>query len=119
MNEAIKHGDDQVAALKAEMDKIPSDIREQLIDMINEEVNTTGGWVYEEPGKGIFVYNSRPEYATKCVKIGGGIVAVANSKYSNGNWYFKTAMTGDGMVADRIYTAASPAAARTSTSIPA
>ena len=104
VNEAIKHGDDQVAALKAEMDKIPSDIREQLIDMINEEVNTTGGWVYEEPGKGIFVYNSRPEYATKCVKIGGRIVAVANSKYSNGNWYFKTAMTGDGMVADRIYT---------------
>ena len=104
VNEAIKHGDDQVAALKAELDKIPSDIRDQLIDMINEEVNATGGWVYEEPGKGIVVYNARPENATKCVKIGGGSVAVANSKYSNGNWYYKTAMTGDGMIADRIYT---------------
>ncbi|MEG0991519.1 MAG: phage tail spike protein, partial [Gordonibacter sp.] len=104
VSEAIKHGDDQAAALKAEMDKIPSDIRDQLIDMINEEVNTTGGWVYEEPGKGIFVYDARPENATKCVKIGGGIVAVANSKYSNGSWYFKTAMNGDGIVADRIYT---------------
>lgn len=72
--------------------------------MLNSEVNTTGGWVYEEPGQGILVYDKKPESATKCVKIGGGIIGVANSKYSSGAWKWRTAITGDGVTADELTT---------------
>lgn len=101
---AIKHGDEQVKALKAEMDKIPADIRDQIVDMINSEINTTGGWVYEVPGEGIYVYDKKPPTSTKCVKIGGGIIGVANSKKSDGTWNWRTAVDGSGIVADQIYT---------------
>lgn len=91
-----------IDALQAQLDKVPTDIQEQIIGMLNAELNTTGGWVYEEPGKGIMVYDRKPSSATKCVKIGGGAIGVANTKDSSGNWVFSTAINGDGIVANRL-----------------
>lgn len=91
-----------IDALQAQLDKVPTDIQEQIIGMLNAELNTTGGWVYEEPGKGIMVYDRKPSSATKCVKIGGGAIGVANTKNSSGNWVFSTAINGDGIVANRL-----------------
>lgn len=91
-----------IDALEANLAKVPDDIRDQIVDMLNSELNTTGGWVYEEPGQGIMVYDLKPPNATKCVKIGGGIIGVANSKNSAGNWVFQTAIDGDGIVANRL-----------------
>lgn len=91
-----------IDALQAQLDKGPTDIQEQIIGMLNAELNTTGGWVYEEPGKGIMVYDRKPASATKCVKIGGGAIGVANTKDSSGNWVFSTAINGDGIVANRL-----------------
>lgn len=91
-----------IDALQAQLDKVPTDIQEQIIEMLNAELNTTGGWVYEEPGKGIMVYDRKPSSATKCVKIGGGAIGVANTKNSSGNWVFSTAINGDGIVANRL-----------------
>lgn len=91
-----------IDALQAQLDKVPTDIQEQIIGMLNAELNTTGGWVYEEPGKGIMVYDRKPASATKCVKIGGGAIGVANTKDSSGNWVFSTAINGDGIVANRL-----------------
>jgi len=48
------------------------------------------------------VYDLKPPNATKCVKIGGGVIGVANSKNSAGNWVFQTAIDGDGIVANRL-----------------
>ena len=92
----------QIDALESELAKVPTDIREQIVDMLNSELNTTGGWVYEEPGKGIMVYDKKPPSATKCVKIGGGIIGVSNSKNSAGSFVFQTAIDGDGIVANRL-----------------
>lgn len=91
-----------IDALEANLAKVPDDIRDQIVDMLNSELNTTGGWVYEEPGQGIMVYDKKPAYATKCVKIGGGVIGVANTKNSAGNWVFNTAIDGDGIVANRL-----------------
>lgn len=91
-----------IDALQAQLDKVPTDIQEQIIGMLNAELNTTGGWVYEEPGKGVMVYDRKPASATKCVKIGGGAIGVANTKDSSGNWVFSTAINGDGIVANRL-----------------
>lgn len=91
-----------IDALEANLAKVPDDIRDQIVDMLNSEINTTGGWVYEEPGQGIMVYDLKPPNATKCVKIGGGVIGVANSKNSAGSWVFQTAIDGDGIVANRL-----------------
>lgn len=91
-----------IDALEANLNKVPTDIQEQIIGMLNAELNTTGGWVYEEPGKGVMVYDRKPDSATKCVKIGGGAIGVANTKDSSGNWVFSTAINGDGIVANRL-----------------
>lgn len=93
-----------IDALESELSKVPDDIRDQIIDMLNEELNTTGGWVYEEPGQGIMVYDRKPPNATQCVKIGGGVIGVSNQKSSSGTWVFRTAIDGDGINADQIVT---------------
>ena len=93
-----------IDALESELSKVPDDIRDQIIDMLNEELNTTGGWVYEEPGHGIMVYDRQPPNATQCVKIGGGVIGVSNQKNSSGDWMFRTAIDGDGINADQIVT---------------
>lgn len=93
-----------IDALESELLKVPDDIRDQIIDMLNDELNTTGGWVYEEPGQGIMVYDREPPNATQCVKIGGGVIGVSNQKSSSGNWVFRTAIDGDGINADQIVT---------------
>lgn len=95
---------EKIEALQAELDKVPEDIREQIVDMLNAEINTTGGWVYEEPGTGILIYDKKPPNATQVVKIGGGVIGVANSKYSSGSWKYTTAINGSGINADTIYT---------------
>ena len=99
---ALDAATEAIDALEANLAKVPDDIKEQIIDMLNAELNTTGGWVYEEPGQGIMVYDKQPASATKCVKIGGGIIGVANSKNSAGSWVFQTAIDGDGIVANRL-----------------
>lgn len=102
LDTALDAATNAIDALEANLAKVPDDIQEQIIEMLNAELNTTGGWVYEEPGKGIMVYDAQPAYATKCVKIGGGVIGVANSKNSAGNWVFSTAIDGDGIAAERL-----------------
>lgn len=102
LDTALDAATSAIDALEANLAKVPDDIQEQIIEMLNAELNTTGGWVYEEPGKGIMVYDKKPAYATKCVKIGGGVIGVANTKNSAGNWVFNTAIDGDGIVANRL-----------------
>lgn len=104
LDERLTSAESEVDGLQKQLDQLPTDIRKKIVDMLNSEVNTTGGWVYEEPGQGILVYDKKPESATKCVKIGGGIIGVANSKYSSGAWKWRTAITGDGVTADELTT---------------
>ena len=41
---------------------------------------------------------------TRVIFIGGGIMAIANSKTTDGSWNWRTAATGDGFVADAVAT---------------
>jgi len=101
---SLTSAESEVDGLQNQLDQLPTDIRKKIVEMLNSEINTTGGWVYEEPGQGILVYDKKPENATKCVKIGGGVIGVANSKYSSGAWKWRTAITGDGVTADELTT---------------
>lgn len=104
LDERLTSAEGEVEGLQNQLDQLPADIRKKIVDMLNSEINTTGGWVYEEPGQGILVYDKKPESATKAVKIGGGVIGVANSKYSSGAWKWRTAITGDGVTADELTT---------------
>lgn len=104
LDERLTSAESEVDGLQNQLDQLPTDIRKKIVEMLNSEINTTGGWVYEEPGQGILVYDKKPENATKCVKIGGGVIGVANSKNSSGAWKWRTAITGDGVTADELTT---------------
>lgn len=104
LDKRLTSAEGEVEGLQNQLDQLPTDIRKKIVEMLNSEINTTGGWVYEEPGQGILVYDKKPENATKCVKIGGGVIGVANSKYSSGAWKWRTAITGDGVTADELTT---------------
>lgn len=76
-----------------------------LIDRINQIMNTIGGYTYLKPGQGIYVYD-KPEdqNPTQCIHIGGGYWRIANSKKANGDWDFRALADGNGIYANTIYT---------------
>lgn len=74
-----------------------------LLEQWNNEINALGGYVYSEDGKGISTYNAVKESATQVTQLLGGALRIANSK-TNGEWDWRTAITGDGIIADSIYT---------------
>ena len=76
-----------------------------LIDRINQIMNTTGGYAYLKPGQGIYVYD-KPEdqNPTQCIHIGGGYWRIADHKKANGDWDFRSLANGKGIFADTIFT---------------
>lgn len=74
-----------------------------VVNVMNEILNQTGGYVYFTKNEGIFVYD-RPvdEDPTMVIQIGGGYFRIADSKDSNGDWEWRTMGTGAGLIADVI-----------------
>lgn len=71
----------------------------------NQEMNGTGGYVYNVPDEGIYVYNRRKDRnPTQAIQIGGGFFRIANRKNSDGSWRWRTMGSGAGLTADVIYT---------------
>ena len=59
---------------------------------------------YNLPG-GFYSFNAPiDENPTKCIYMGAGMLAIANSKLPDGSWNFRTWGTGDGFTADLITT---------------
>jgi phage minor structural protein len=76
-----------------------------VIDILKTSVQNSQAYVYITPTDGILVLDApQDQNPTKAIKLGGGILAIANSKDANGNWDWKTFGTGDGFVADLIQT---------------
>ncbi len=76
-----------------------------LIDRINQIMNETGGYVYQTPNQGIYVYD-RPidQNPTQVIQIGGGYWRCASSRKSNGDWDWRSLANGKGIFAGAIYT---------------
>nr|WP_278753814.1 phage tail protein [Bifidobacterium catenulatum] len=76
-----------------------------LIDRINQIMNETGGYVYQTPNQGIYVYD-RPidQNPTQVIQIGGGYWRCASSRKANGDWNWRSLANGKGLFADAIYT---------------
>lgn len=86
--------------------KISANYLNEIINKLNEDLNSRGGYVYlSEDGKGIITYDKPIEQEpTKAIQITGGAFRIANSKLPNGEWNWRTFGTGDGFVADLINT---------------
>lgn len=76
-----------------------------LINHINDILNTRGGYVYFTPDEGIVIYDKpEDENPTKAIQLGGGFWRVADSLKPNGDWDWKNLADGSGIYANRIYT---------------
>lgn len=76
-----------------------------LISRINQIMNETGGYVYQTPNQGIYVYDKPiDQNPTQAIQIGGGYWRCASSKKSNGDWDWRSLANGKGIFADAIYT---------------
>ncbi|MDT0150062.1 hypothetical protein Q9R38_26325 [Priestia aryabhattai] len=85
--------------------EIPIKWLEGAIDVANNEIMSTGGFVYMTDDGGIEVYDRRrDDNPTKAVQIKGGIIGISNTKNADGSFLFRTALDGDGIVADEIKT---------------
>ncbi len=86
-------------------DGLNSGYLKNLVDELNERMNSTGGYTYLRPGKGIEILN-KPEdqNPTESIFIGGGYFRIADRKKADGSWDYKTFGTGKGFVADLITT---------------
>jgi phage minor structural protein len=78
----------------------------ELIDELNKKLNSLGGYVFlTENGKGIVTYNSpNPDIATMAIQILGGAIRIAGKKLPNGEFDFRTFITGKDVTADLINT---------------
>lgn len=81
---------------------------DELLDRINTEINSTGGYTYIVQGHGIRTYDvevSDPligSEASKVVEIKGGTIRIADSKTSQGEWEWKTVFTSGHISADLV-----------------
>ena len=76
-----------------------------LIDRINQIMNETGGYVYQTPNQGIYVYDKPIDQdPTQVIQIGGGYWRCASSRKANGDWNWRSLANGKGLFADAIYT---------------
>lgn len=97
---------DQVEKVKSDINNVVDNMRTMIVDsMIDDDAYkyklirgnkyglAPGTYTFNEP------IDQNP---TKAVFIGGGTILIANSKDTNGNWEWRTALNGDGIVADII-----------------
>ena len=74
------------------------------ISVLQNEIENTTSFVYQTEDDGILIMDAATfASATKAMKLGGGIFAIANSK-TGGNWNWRTFGTGAGFTADEMNT---------------
>lgn len=74
------------------------------ISVLQNEIENTTSFVYQTEDDGILIMDAATfASATKAMKLGGGVFAIANSK-TGSNWNWRTFGTGAGFTADEMNT---------------
>lgn len=82
-----------------------------IIDNINQEINSTGGYWYITPGQGVRTYDTEVSdpligaEANAVTEMRGGTLRFANSRTAQGEWDWKTILV-SGHIATELVTAA-------------
>lgn len=82
--------------------KLRTDMLNGLINMTINAFANESGTITQKDGIMTFLNGSTPETSTAVVQICGGAIRIANSKKANGEWDWKTAISGAGIHADTI-----------------
>lgn len=86
-------------------DKIPTSWLDGVIDVLNNELHSTGGYVYITDQDGILILDKpRDQNPTKALQLKGGVFAIADSKNPDGTWRWRTFGDGTGFTASEIKT---------------
>lgn len=77
----------------------------ELLDVINQQINATGGYTYLVPGIGAVTYDTavtdptEGDEASQAVEMRGGTLRFANTKTAGGDWNWTNVITADGYLA--------------------
>jgi len=83
--------------------KLDTSFLDGKIDVLNNELISTGGYVHVTDTDGIIIYSHpTPEQSTSAIRLKGGILAISNEKTPEGEWIWRTFGTGEGFTADEI-----------------
>lgn len=74
-----------------------------MLETWNETINSSGGFIYAEDGKGMITYD-RPidQSPTQAMQLVAGGFRIANSKLSNGEWDWKTVISAEGIAGEQL-----------------
>ena len=104
--DVLVDNDSQISDLKDRVDGlIGVTLTGSVLNKWNEEINKDAAYfTYASPQDGLVVYNaSTVTAATKATQLKGGSLRISNTKTS-GQFDWSTVMTGDGIIADALYT---------------
>ncbi|MBS4857314.1 MAG: phage tail protein [Eubacterium limosum] len=98
-SELVKNVKDRLDAM------IRKVFRQSILDDWNAEIAAESGFlIYGDPRDGLVCLNAPTyEQATKATRMKGGSLQIANQKL-DGDWKWTTVLTGDGIIADAIFT---------------
>ncbi|WP_195270782.1 phage tail spike protein [Eubacterium sp. 1001713B170207_170306_E7] len=98
-SELVKNVNDRLDAM------IRKVFRQSILDDWNAEIASESGFlIYGDPRDGLVCLNAPTyEQATKATRMKGGSLQIANQKL-DGDWKWTTVLTGDGIIADAIFT---------------
>lgn len=86
-------------------DKIQTSWLDGVINVLNNELQSTGGYVYVTDQDGILVLDKpRDQNPTKALQLKGGVFAISDQKDANGNWVWRTFGDGTGFTASELKT---------------
>ena len=93
---------DRIKEVTNEKGKLRTDMLNGLINMTVNAFANQSGTISQKDGIMTFLNGSTPETSTAVVQVCGGAIRIANSKKENGEWDWKTAISGAGINAETI-----------------
>ena len=85
-----------------DLGKVRADMMAGILNMTLNSFANENGTVKQENGIYTWMNGSSYETATEAVRISGGAIGISNQKDEQGDWIWKTAMTGVGIKAECI-----------------
>lgn len=93
---------DRIKEITNNTGKVKSDMLEGLINLTINAFANESGTITQENGVMTWLNGTTVENSTQAVQITGGAIRVANSKLTNGEWNWTTAINGAGVNAATI-----------------
>lgn len=92
----------RIKAITNDLGKVRADMMQGILNMTLNSFANENGTVKQENGIYTWMNGSSYETATEAVRVSGGAIGVSNQKDGQGDWVWRTAITGAGIKAESI-----------------